>query len=241
MRPYIIWSPEYSHFSGGIRALHILNDELNKRGQKSKLHYQTTFDSEAIVLYPEIVSDNPLNSNQVCRWLLNYGEKKDLCFEWTKGLGADHILTVNTYELDIFYPRIKERKGVGYWVGKGSIDPKFLPDNAELIAKFEPRDRKVLAEQLSSYEYIVSFDPYSGINLEATFLGTPVFITPSEVWSEARLKADVWPTEGYFWRLEDLELAKSKVQNQFGAYADLCKKFDYSIDNFIELSQKQYG
>jgi len=241
MRPYLIWSPEYSNFSGGIRALHILNDELNKRGQKSGLHYRTGFDPDAIVVYPEIITNNPLASNQICRWLLNYGENKDLCFEWVAGLGGDHLLTVNIIDLNIFYPRTNARSGVGYWVGKGSINQEFLPDNAQLIRKFEPSNRENLAEQLSSLDYIVSFDPFSALNFEASLLGTPVFIAPNSVWPEGKLKSTGWPTEGFFWKSEDLEMAKSKIINQFDAYAVLCKKFDYSIDKFIEVSQKQYG
>jgi hypothetical protein len=241
MRPYIVWSPEYSNFSGGIRALHVLNDELNKRGSKSGLHYQTSFDSDAIVLYPEIVTDNPLASNQVCRWLLNFGENKDLTFEWIDGLGGDYVLAVNIIDLNIFYPRNKKRSGVGYWVGKGSVNSEYMVDGAELIRKFEPSNRKDLAEQLSSYEYIISFDPYSAITLEATLLGTPVFIVPSLTWSENKLKSTGWPTQGYFWKTEDLESAKIQVENQFEAYEKLCKKFDDSVDNFIEISQKQYG
>jgi hypothetical protein len=239
-REYTIWAPEYNNFSGGIRALHVLNDELNKRGMKSKLHYKESNNPNDIVMYPEIITDNPLNSDYVCRWLLAQGENKDLCFEWCHGLNGDYLLTVNPYELDIFSPRKVERKNVGYWIGKGKQNCP-LPENAELIQKFYPNDRNLLADQLASYEYIISFDSFSGINMEATFLGTPVFMSNvTHDWTEEKLKKTVFPMHGFFWDMNDLEKAKSEVTKQYEAYTVVCKEFDKLIDNFIEISQTKY-
>jgi hypothetical protein len=239
-REYTIWSPEYNNFSGGIRALHVLNNELNKRGMKSKLHYKEPNNPNDIVLYPEIITDNPLNSDYVCRWLLAQGENKDLCFEWVKGLNGDYLLTVNIIDLNIFYPQKNERKNVGYWVGKGT--PNYpLPDNAELIQKFNPNDRTLLAQQLASYEYIISFDSFTAINHEATLLGTPVFLSNvTHDWTKEKLKNTGWPLYGFFWDMADLGKAKIEVKKQFEAYTVLCKEFDKSIDNFIEISQTKY-
>lgn len=241
MKNYTIWSPEYNNFSGGIRALHILNNELNKKGFNSFLHYQNQHNENNIVLYPEIISDNPLNSEFVCRWLLANGEKKDLCFEWVSGLGADFLLTVNIIDLEIFKPRTKNRKGIGYWIGKGAqnID---LPENAIKISKFEPTDRSVLAELLASFEYIISFDSFTAVNFEATLVGTPVFIANTTLdWTEKKLKDTKWPFFGIFWDMKDLEQAKNSVEFQFEAYKQLLNKFDESIDSFIEISQKTYA
>lgn len=241
MRSYTIWSPEYSHFSGGIRALHVLNNELRKRSFESFLHYQNQHNENNIVLYPEIITDNPLNSEYVTRWLLANGESKDLSFEWVKGLGGEHILSVNILDLDLFKPRSNQRKGIGYWIGKGSknID---LPENAELIRKFEPSNRELLAEQLASYEYIVSFDSFTAINHEATLLGTPVFIANQTLdWTKEKLIDTGWPMFGICWNMDEIETAKKEVQLQYDAYLEFCKIFDKYVDNFIDVSQKLYA
>ena len=241
MRNYTIWSPEYSHFSGGIRALHVLNDELKKRGCKSSLHYQNQHNENNIVLYPEIITDNPLNSNKICRWLLANGENKDLCFEWVKGLGGDYFLSVNILDLDLFKPSNNERKGIGYWIGKGSKNMD-LPEDVKPIRKFEPASTEALAQQLASYEYIISFDSFTAINHEATLLGTPVFIANQTFdWSKEKLINTGWPMHGICWNLDDIEKAKKEVKNQYDAYIEFCKIFDDSVDNFIDISQKIYA
>ena len=241
MRGYTIWSPEYSNFSGGIRALHVLNDELKKRSVNSFLHYQNQHKEENIVLYPEIISDNPLNSDFVSRWLLADGENKDLCFEWVKGLGASHSLTVNIIDLDIFNPKNNVKKNVGYWIGKGSQNMD-VPDNAELIRKFEPSNREILAQQLASYEYIISFDSFTAINHEATILGTPVLIANQTAnWSQEKLTETGWPLYGFCWNYEDLEKAKNEVKLQYDAYIKFCKIFDKSVDDFIQITQDFYS
>jgi hypothetical protein len=240
MRSYTIWSPEYSNFSGGIRALHVLNDELNKREVQSKLHYQSPHNPEDIVLYPEIITDNPLGSQYVSRWLLAEGQVQDLSFQWVNGLGADNNLTVNIIDLDIFYPRTNNKKGIGYWIGKGRKTCD-LPEDAVLIHKFEPQDRLALAEQLASFEYIVSFDSFSAINFEALLVGTPVIIAnQTGKWDEHNLRKTDWPLFGLTWECEFLDVAKSEVHNQFEAYKLLCDKFSKSIDGFIEITQKNY-
>lgn len=241
MKNYTIWSPEYSNFSGGIRALHVLNNELRKRDVNSFLHYQNQHQDDNIVLYPEIVTDNPMNSEYVSRWLLAAGENKDLCFEWVKGLGGSHSLTVNIIDLDIFYPRTQPKKNVGYWIGKGSQNMD-VPSNSELIRKFEPSSRESLAEQLASYEYIISFDSFTAINHEATILGTPVLIANQTAdWSKNKLIETGWPVYGICWDYEDLEKAKNEVKLQYDAYVDFCKVFDKSVDDFIEITQRFYS
>ena len=241
MRSYTIWSPQYSHFSGGIRALHILNDLLNKKGYESYLHYENKHQNENIVLYPEIISDNPLSSSNIVRWLLANSEKKDLSFEWVKGLNGDYVLTVNIIDLQIFQPKKRIRKGIGYWIGKGSqnID---LPDSAIRIGKFDPQDREVLAEILSSFEYIISFDSFTALNFEATLLGTPVFIAnQTHDWSEKKLRQTEWPFYGIFWNMDDLSKAKNEVFNQYDEYKRLLQKFDNSVNEFVDITQSVYA
>lgn len=238
MTNYTIWSPQYSHFSGGIRALHILNEELNRKGFKSSLHYENQNHENNIILYPEIITDNPLNGKKICRWLLANANKKDLCFEWVKGLGGDYLLTVNIIDLNLFKPINKKRKNIGYWIGKGSKNLD-LPENAEPILKFDPPNRQALAEQLASYEYIISFDSFSALNFESTLLGTPVYIAnQTHDWSKEKLIQTGWPFHGFFWNLTDLEKAQEEVKKQYDIYKQFCSNFDRSIDEFIEITQK---
>jgi len=89
-RPYYILAPGYTHVSAGIRACHHLAHALNTLGEEAylatpavstrlralplgpaimNLHVQQK--RRPIAVYPEVVLDNPLNCETVCRWLLN--------------------------------------------------------------------------------------------------------------------------------------------------------------------------
>lgn len=81
---FLIWAPNYSHRSSGVRALYRLCHHLNTAGYPSAmladrgepmppwdapLHAGPVGDS--IVIYPEIVEGNPLGARRVVRWLLS--------------------------------------------------------------------------------------------------------------------------------------------------------------------------
>lgn len=240
LKPYTIWSPEYSQFSGGIRALHVLEKELKKRDIEVCLHYKNII-PESITIYPEIIKENPLESKNIVHWLLNKSEFKELSFAWAKGMGVHNLLTVNIYELDIFYPRTKQRSGIGYWVGKGIVKQELLPENAQRIQKFEPNTRESLAELLSSFEYVISFDEFSGINTECLLLGTPVLIYPTTNWSKKEILNLSVGVSKFAWDLQELEIMRSKVNLAFEEYKAFLPVFDKRIDLFIELTQKEFS
>ena len=52
VRPYQIWIQGWYHMSGGIRALHVLRDELRARGADAWMTYERQH-PDAITVYPE--------------------------------------------------------------------------------------------------------------------------------------------------------------------------------------------
>jgi len=84
-RQFLIWAPRYSHRSSGVRALYRLCHHLNQRGYPSAMipvgrrGMRTGWDTprhhgpvnDSIVVYPEVVSGNPLGGRRVIRWALN--------------------------------------------------------------------------------------------------------------------------------------------------------------------------
>jgi hypothetical protein len=234
---YTIWSPQYVNYHGGVRALHVLKDELIKRGHPTTMHYEYYTEGN-FVIYPEIVSGNPLGAKHYCHWLLNSRNMPGLTFGWDKNMGSDNVLTVNIIEEDIFYPRLNKREGVAYWVGKGNTNNFTIPYGAIEITKTNPSTRTELADLLASVEYVLSFDDYTAIITEAALLGTPVLIQSKNLEaSKQRLNESGFPIHGIFYDINDLSKAKTEVLKQHKDYLDFVKVFDERINNFINITQ----
>jgi hypothetical protein len=238
---YTIWSPQYVNYHAGVRALHILKDELIKRGHKATMHYEEYIE-ESFVVYPEITGGNPLGAKHFCHWyLLHRKPHTGLTFGWAKDMGSENLLTVNTVEKDIFYPRKNKREGVAFWVGKGSTNGFTIPQGAIEITKTYPDTREKLAELMASVEYVLSFDDYTGINLEAPCLGTPVLVQSKDSQaSKAKMEQSGFPLHGVIFSIDDLDKAKQEVLQSYEAHKEFDKIFDERIDNFINITQAYF-
>jgi hypothetical protein len=88
---FTIYAPEYCEDSSGVRALYRLCHLLNRIGHQASIFpfygvqqansrsspWDTPVDSNnlgsnAVVVYPEITSGNPLKAERIVRWVLNY-------------------------------------------------------------------------------------------------------------------------------------------------------------------------
>jgi hypothetical protein len=87
---FVIYTPNWDETSGGINVLTVLAQKLHEKGHDvhlwteivyfnstynpvfSRFTNQVGFDDETIVIYPEIVTKNPLQAKRIVRWIL-YG------------------------------------------------------------------------------------------------------------------------------------------------------------------------
>lgn len=89
---FTIYAPKYCDTSSGVRALYRLCHLLNCSGYEATMYpfgdverdsvqlspwntpifAESNLSSRTVVIYPEIVSGNPLHAKQVVRWVLNY-------------------------------------------------------------------------------------------------------------------------------------------------------------------------
>lgn len=143
MQPnFLIAAPSYTHMSAGIRALYRLCHHLNVAGYSASvtpfpggridtlpdwitpLHEGSVGDS--IVVYPEIVSGNPLNARKVVRWVLN-----------NPGLlGGDNfyaddemVFVFNPARLSIASRAVSKPLGPSRVLFLGLVDPAYIyPD-----------------------------------------------------------------------------------------------------------------
>ena len=242
--PYEIWIQGYYHMSGGIRALHVLKDELNARGLQATMLYEGQRQPGTIGVYPEIVHDNPEGYENIARWLLNTADLPDDgdVFAWETGMGSDRLLTVNIIELDLWKPRHQKRNGIAYWVGKGTRNPRVIPAGAIEITKHNYRTRQQLSNLIHGLDYLISFDPFSAMNVEAVIAGTPVLLYGEHpVMGRERIQSHGWTRYGIAYQPSGLDRARSEVGLAYEHYLSLLPVFADRIDKFVEVTQETYS
>lgn len=240
MRPYVIWSPHYTGLHGGVRALHKLRDELRDRNIDAWCEYERTH-HEAIWVYPEIVPENISNAPRYVHWLLNKQNIPDsTCFAWESGMGDYPLLTVDIIE-PFWRPKNFQRTGVAYWQGKGVLDPSVLPDGASEIGRHNHPERQGLSDYIASLDYLISFDPFTAINIESVISGTPVLIhSQNNQWSREQVEAHGWMPYGVAWSPDELDQARETVHLAAAHYDTKRAEFQRRIDNFIKVTQEKF-
>lgn len=234
---YIIWSPNIVESRGnGIRVLHLLSSELNKRGYRAYMYtpkpYADGYDyvenitddmrRSAIVVYPEVVTGNPLRFQNVVRYVLNkpgllggdqHYHKSEKIFVWDKRfLSGVPELLVPFIDNSIFYdnnsPKIQDCVFI-YKKGKFRVIPE-LEKLTKITMKW-PGKREELGKLLRSTGTLYSYDDCSAIINEAQVCGAKVKIITADSIVNAPSNDEMWQA---------------------------VKLFDSRIDNFINITQK---
>lgn len=240
LRPYAIWSPPWDHKVGGIRALYALRDELRARGCKAWMHDDHQ-PAGAIVVYPEIVRDNPLNAERIVRWRLAPAEVPDdgLTVDWIDYGWGNPTMAVDLIDHEMFARREGPRNGIVGWVHKGRMVGDF-PGGTAVITPEWPATREELADLLAHAAFLISFDEFSLVNLEALLLGTPVLLHPSGRFDRRALEAQGWPRCGVAWSPDELDAARDATKGAWPWYLGECERMAAEIDRFIELTQARW-
>jgi hypothetical protein len=192
---FTIYAPNYNDKSGGAWVLHFLCDQLNKIGHESKIFiYEASqvvnpqFDTpigyleDSVVVYPEIIVDNPLNATKVVRYLLNReGALQKRMISWgntdyplafSRAYRNDcEVLFYPNCDLSIFYDNGTERTQNAFYIGKGELTgdcPKL--DCFEITRTF-PSTKQELGDVLRRSKILFSYDALSATNTDAALCG----------------------------------------------------------------------
>jgi len=193
MKTYI-YAPKYQQNSGGVKVLYKLNEVLKSLGLDCDiLNFGEELENKnSVVIYPEIVSGNPLKAKHVIRWVLYYpsingGDKvyddnehiftySNLYLSSIKNSikGKVYLNTVEPYYVDLN----KKRRGICFYTGKG-YRPDVIGDTWLEITRSYPANRERLAEIFQRSIAFVCYDPNTVMTLEATLCGCPVVVPPN--------------------------------------------------------------
>lgn len=194
-RRYVIVAPPYQHTSAGIRVLYDLQKWLVLAGYDAlvcTLFQGYPIDSfvNDIIIYPEVVTGNPMNAKRIVRYILNRpgkirGDKvyncAEILFSYNHALAPysdGRILEVPAFE-PIFYddPAFFRDKDV-FYVGKGKnlgLHPKDCIEITRIHPAYPPT-RQALADLLRSAKTLYTYDDFSAISREAYLCGCEVIV-----------------------------------------------------------------
>jgi len=220
--PYFIWAPDYRETSAGIWSLHALCHALNLAGYPAYVIPAPTVNKdwltpvanqdiassyaarglEPIVVYPEIITGNPVSARTVVRYILNRPGyftgvgmnegPEDLLFYYSEQFidddrGDKDFLTVPNMDPTVFYPdpaRQRDRVYVyQHRFPREKIDFSLFPPEAELLSMASPVSRVELAELFRSAKTLYSYE-FSGTCTMAMACGCPVIYRPEGGLSE---------------------------------------------------------
>jgi hypothetical protein len=275
--PYYVVTPPFRQTSGGIRAMHYLCHALNLIGEEAYVdtstvatHLRTpvlTEDIKAlhiqsgrkpIVIYPEVVNDNPLNAEHVVRYLLNNVGKinyrpvkwqaSDLIYSHgldiiPSGVHAE-LLQIPLIDRSVYFNRgieTSQRKGalvfINRYLAAGGVLDSITNGATEISFRVPSRTPEELAELYSSAEVLYTYEQ-STCCYEAMLCGCPVvyipnaLLLPIEPICHLGRGGWAWGTEP-----EQLSFAKSSLYQVDMTYREVEGYFWNELAHFVSLTQ----
>lgn len=188
-RRYVIYSPIYRHNSAGIRVLYDLQKWLILAGYDaivipSVSGYNNEQFAEDIVIYPEVVTGNPLQAKRVVRFILNApgqigGTRSyaphELLVAYSQPLAQyaqGRVLNVPTIEAIFCKPTLPKTK-LAVYVGKGRNLNLHPPECIQITRDF-PATRRELASLLQQVTTLYTYDNFTALAGEALLCGCAV-------------------------------------------------------------------
>lgn len=225
---FLIAAPGYNPRSGGVMALHLLCDALNRLGHEASIvlfggtgpcfywaysenpgfyganlmHYSIkgedanravqNFVADGIVIYPDLIPDNPLNAKRVVRYLLykHHIYKAQHIGEFILSFSKSFHDSPDAYLFNTLNDPEFHARGAKHWsqrtldltyIGKAANSGigHRLPDTV-LVKRDWPEDKNQLGELLRACRFFYSWDAVSQTNVDAVLCGAiPVLIGKS--------------------------------------------------------------
>ncbi|MFZ4598930.1 MAG: hypothetical protein ACOYNN_09820 [Terrimicrobiaceae bacterium] len=276
MKPFIIYTYDYNPGIGGVKVMHKLCDLLNRSGYQAYLmpiHIREDFytcsdyvtpvvpqnllnDIEnCIVVYPEGIRYNPLNSKNVIRWILGPSKQEDaqtyskedliywyMDYYYTDYLGQrENQLMISEFHTDIFTNINTKREGSCYTIRKATptqlVHPKdsiFIPFNAagDLIA---------VANLFNNTEKFYCYDNYTFLSIQAAMCGCTSIVIPDGIKTKSEwLSGSRLSQYGVAYGEEDISRAIETVPLLFKEIENMELEMNRKVVIFAEHCQKYF-
>lgn len=211
-----------------------------------------------VVVYPEIISGNPLNARHVVRWLLyrpgghtgkiHYGTG-ELYVPYRTPFGqielpgstvlADELRIVH-YPLDLYQPPAENtpRAGTAYLVRKGADKP--LVHHSHDAIRIDGLSHREIAEIFQKVQTFVSYDSYTAYSFYAALSGCDSVVIPDEGVSEHAWLPDPAERHGISYGWDQLDharntrdLVRPRLLAEENNNLENVRRFVEHVDNFF--------
>lgn len=256
----VMYTPPYYHKCGGIVVMHyfckLINEKYNdtfcaKLFIPNNLKYKNPFcnhfarvdeiNDNTIVIYPEIVSGNPLNAKNVVRWILlelgiempldhykNWYET-DLIYHWEPINSNTKQLCCPFYNNIFTNKNLEKRDKICYLVKKGPLIHKNIhyiqPSDSICIDDLSLQEK---ANIFNECKFFYSYDPNTAYILFSAACGCIPIIYPIEGVSE----------EEYF--KEKMYNFDNIIYNKGIVYGNNLEKINYILENKLNENNETY-
>jgi hypothetical protein len=275
---FLIYSDFFKENFGGHRILHKLGNSLKSVGEEvysfceqsdfvkyPKMNIDDFNPNDTIVVYPEIVKDNPLNAKYVVRWMLNdqmYDhDERDLLFRlFSSGKTkrhSDHLLIFDFDSDKDFWTTDNSEKQINFFmmrkaVGRTDNPREYLMSNHQKIVDLGVYDLPSLMfdeykidktfEQIRSdlrrTKYFISFDILSFWNTIASMCGAISVVIPSVYKPSSEFYSDHIYKNGVAYGFDDIDNS-SKTKNKIYDY--FCQLESQNLENASKFRDKCYN
>ncbi|MFA5839187.1 MAG: glycosyltransferase family 9 protein [Candidatus Margulisiibacteriota bacterium] len=265
---YIIVAPEFAPNSAGVTVLHKLAFLLNSAGYPAYIYNNyspppwssPTISTEngkklieegAIIVYPEVVSGNPLQGRVVARYILNSpgllgGEKEydpaEICFCYVNsllqpGMENDRILYIPVIDTSVFFNN-HQPKTIDYLVYFGKHKKVGGYPESKIIYRHKP-SRPELGKLLRKCKKLICYDNFTALSTEATLCGCPVVIIPDGTRQKGALEEGGFGLNGIAWgnSPEEFIHAENTLDKATERLSSMEAKVQQNLQNFIAITQ----
>ena len=211
---------------------------------------------QAIVVYPETRSGNPLKSPRVVRWLLNkpgffgvdaqIGPNEEVFYyqevfaEGFKEISKDRNLTVRWFSKDIYKDLGLPRLGTCRMIRKGKYSKNTTPqtDNAILL---DGKSHAEIAQIFNTTEIFYCHDPYTTYLYFAVLCGCIPVVVPQHGLSSEDWRAGMDLKHGVAYGEDEIEWARN-TSDHLKSDMIATKDSDHdSLLQFLHTIRKTFG
>ena len=211
---------------------------------------------QAIVVYPETRSGNPLQSPRVVRWLLHkpgffgvdakIGPHEEIFYfqpayaEGLEGIPNDRSLTMGYFNKDIYKNLGLPRSGACRMIRKGKNTKHLIPktDNAILL---DGKSHTEVAHIFSTTEIFYCHDPYTAFLYFAVLCGCIPVVIPQPGLSSEDWRAGIELKNGVAYGEDEIQWARNTSHHLKSDMVAIQDSHDASLLRFLDTVRKTFG